>query len=246
MIRSRLLLWITGLWLVLAFVGAAHAAPEQGPTWTSLTAAQKQTLAPLQREWSSIDSNRKQKWLEVSAKFPTMPADERQRVQTRMTEWARLSPAERAGARMQYQEVRRRLPADERQARWQAYQALSPEERSKLAQKAKPAARVTAIAVDPQAKARSAAEVPTVKRNMVRATVATPSRVVAPTVIQAKPGATTTTMTTRLAPPSHNQAGLPKIAATPGFVDPTTLLPRRGPQGAAVRSAASTDPAQQP
>jgi hypothetical protein len=27
---------------------------------------------------------------------------------------------------------------------------------------------------------------------------------------------------------------MPKIAATPGFVDSTTLLPQRGPQGAAV------------
>ena len=85
------------------------------------------------------------------------------------------------------------------------------------------------------------------KRNMVQSQAAAPKRAVAPTVVQAKPGATTTSMATRVAPPAHNQAGLPKIAATPGFVDPATLLPRRGPQGAAVRSAgAATDPATQP
>jgi Protein of unknown function (DUF3106) len=62
---------------------------------------------------------------------------------------------------------------------------------------------------------------------------------------QAKPGATTTTISTRPAPPAHHQAGLPKIVAAPGFVDRATLLPQRGPQGAAVR-AASSDPTQQP
>jgi hypothetical protein len=47
-------------------------------------------------------------------------------------------------------------------------------------------------------------------------------------------------------PPVHTQAGLPKLAATPNFVDPATLLPKRGPQGAASRTAASNDPTEQP
>jgi hypothetical protein len=41
------------------------------------------------------------------------------------------------------------------------------------------------------------------------------------------------------APPVHQQTGLPKIAATPEFVNKATLLPQRGPQGAAARSAAA-------
>ena len=68
---------------------------------------------------------------------------------------------------------------------------------------------------------------------------APPARSVAPSVVPARPGATTTTVTTPAAPPLHHQPGLPKIAATPGFVDPATLLPQRGPQGAAVRAPAS-------
>ena len=63
---------------------------------------------------------------------------------------------------------------------------------------------------------------------------------------QARPGATTTPMTTRAAPPLHQQAGLPKIAATPTFVNPATLLPKRGPQGAAVRSVAAHEPQPKP
>jgi hypothetical protein len=59
-------------------------------------------------------------------------------------------------------------------------------------------------------------------------------------VLQAKPGATTTPLSARPSPPLHQQAGLPKVAATPGFVDTKTLLPQRGPQGAA------TEPRRQP
>lgn len=228
MTRRTLSLWAAGL--ALAAAGAAWSG-QHGANWASLTAAQRQVLAPLQRDWNSIDLNQREKWLEVAARFPSMPADERQRLQARMAEWVRMTPAQRAAARLQFQEVKR-VPAEERQARWQAYQELSPEERRTLAQRAKPAARAASAA-----QARVTTDADTGKRNIVGAPAAAPARVVAPTVVQARPGATTTTMTTRASPPLHNQAGLPKIAATPGFVDPDTLLPQRGPQGAAVRSA---------
>ncbi|HLL10358.1 MAG TPA: DUF3106 domain-containing protein [Rubrivivax sp.] len=229
-------------WAVLAFSCGPLVAAEEagGPAWATLSPAQQQALAPLQRDWASIEATRKQKWLEVSARFPAMPPDERARVQQRMADWARLTPAERTRARLQFQEVRQ-LPAEERQARWQAYQALPVEERKTLAQRGGPAATPAAAPVTKDSRLDGA------KRNMVQSQSVQPKRAVAPTVVQAKPGATTTSMATRTAPPAHNQAGLPKIAATPGFVDPATLLPRRGAQGAAVRSAAAaTDPAVQP
>jgi hypothetical protein len=71
-----------------------------------------------------------------------------------------------------------------------------------------------------------------------------PARPVAPTVLQAAPGATTTLISKRPAPPPHQQTGLPKITAGPDFVDTATLLPQRGPQGAAVRSPAAPAAAQ--
>lgn len=72
---------------------------------------------------------------------------------------------------------------------------------------------------------------------------AAPARPVAPTMVQATPGATTTLVTRPPAPPPHQQTGLPKIAATPGFVDSKTLLPKRGPQGAAAVRPAPPAPA---
>ena len=243
---ARALQHALALVLVLLIAGIAAGpswAEDRSAGWNALTPTQKQVLAPLQRDWSSIEPARRQKWLEVAARYPQMPRDERERLQARMSDWARMTPAQRATAREQFQEVRR-VPSEERQAHWQAYQSLPPEERDRLAQGAKPAALARAAAA--QARAASQADANgsnTVKRNIVRAPVQAPVRVVTPGVQQARPGATTTTVTTRTAPPMHNQTGLPKIAATPNFVDPQTLLPQKGPQGAAVRSAA---PASEP
>jgi len=162
-------------------------------------------------------------------------------VQDRMAEWARLTPAERSRARLQFQETKQ-VPASERQAKWQAYQALPEDQRQALALSAKKPARS-----GPAASAAASTEPSAGKRNLVQTAAPAATRAVTPTAQQAKPGATTTTMTARPQPPAHQQAGLPKIAATPGFVDPSTLLPRRGPQGAAVRAAAaSSEPAAQP
>ena len=224
-------------------VAAAQPVAATAPSWTVLTPAQKQALAPLEREWGSLDAQRQSKWLAVAAQFPSMPADERARLHARMAEWARLTPTERSRARLQYQDARQ-LSANERQAKWQAYQALSEDDRHALAQKARPAARPASspaqLAVAKPAASGS-------KQNVVQASTAPRTGAVSPTAQQVRPGATTTPISARALPPTHNQAGLPKIAATPGFVDPSTLLPQRGPQGAAVRSAAvASEPAAQP
>ena len=79
---------------------------------------------------------------------------------------------------------------------------------------------------------------PSPKSNIVpNPAYAAPPKPIAPTVLRAGPGATTTLISKRPAPPSHQQTGLPKIAATPEFVNKSTLLPQRGPQAAGTRSA---------
>jgi hypothetical protein len=213
------------------------AAVSADAGWASLTAAQKTALAPLQRDWASIGPSVRQKWLEVAARFPSMSAAERQRVQERMTEWTRLSPAERAQARLQFQEARQISPQD-RQAKWEAYQALPQEQRRELADRSRPAldnpAAIAGSVPGPAA--------PDSKRNIVEPQRRPTAKPVTPTIVQARPGASTTLMSSPPAPPMHNQAGLPKIAATEGFVNPSTLLPRVGPQGAAVQAASASQP----
>lgn len=225
----------------LAMASAVQSAgPATGADWAVLTPAQKYFLAPLQRDWNSIEIQSRAKWIEVATRFPSMSGDERALVQERMADWARMTPAERGRARLQFQDARQ-VPQSERQDRWQAYQALPEGERRQLAQRARPAGKA-ASAGAPAAPAADAG-----KHNLVQATAVQSRRTATPTGQQAKPGATTTPLTTRAQPPAHHQAGLPKIAATAGFVNPATLLPQRGPQGAAVRSvAASSEPASKP
>jgi hypothetical protein len=220
----------------IAIVSAAWAAADKGVLWSSLTPQQQQALAPLQRDWATLDANRRQKWLEVAGHFPGMPSDERKRVQERMAEWARLTPAERAQARMQFQEVRQ-LPPQERNAKWQAYQALPEEEKKSLAQRVQ-APTKAASGADGKAKVRDALAPP---RSTAVAASGPLTRSIGPIVVQARPGATTTTMSTHANVPAHRQPGAPKIAATAGYVDPATLLPRRS-----APSARGADTPEQP
>ena len=149
---------------------------------------------------------------------------------------------------MNYQEARQ-LPAQDRQARWKAYEALGPEQKQQLAAKAAPGDEAARKGNSPRNdnKLDKAARAggPQAKSNIVpNPAFASPPRTIGPTVVQARPGATTTSITKRPTPPGHQQTGLPKIAGTPEFVNQSTLLPQRGPQGAATRAA--TTPAADP
>lgn len=230
---------------LLAFVAAALlaaaavAAPEAGgPTWSQLSSAQRNALKPLEREWGGMDGPRKQKWIEVTARFDKMSPEEQARVHERMADWAKLSPQQRGQARLNYQGAKQ-LPTEERQARWQAYQDLPEDQRKQLAATARNDARKANAAPKPAAvtKASNASNSTGLqpKVNTVPSPLDTARpRPVAPSTVQAKPGATTRPISQPATPPLHQQPGMPKIAATPGFVDSNTLLPQRGPQAAAA------------
>jgi len=213
----------------------ATAVREEGVRWQALTPAQREALAPLERDWPGIDAPRKQKWIALAARFKSLPPEERARIHERMVEWAKLTPAERGQARLRFEEARQ-LPVPDRGERWRAYQALPPEQREQLAARAATAASAPhdAASKPPIRTGRDAKEA---KFNVVpNPALAQPPRPVAPTLVQAAPGATTTSITRRPAPPPHQQSGMPKIATTPEFVNRSTLLPKRGPQAAAIAS----------
>jgi len=246
--RHGLLMCVVVVTVVAPHPGAAAqgtraaAAPasvrEEGIRWQSLTPAQREALGPLERDWPTIDAQRKQKWLALAARYHTLPPEERARIKSRMVEWAKLTPAERGQARLRFEEARQ-LPAPDRSARWQAYQALPPEQREQFAERARAASAPTTP--DPAARSARPAtrDSKEAKSNIVPNPALTQApKPVAPTLVQAAPGATTTLITRRPTPPAHQQSGMPKIAATPEFVQRQTLLPKRGPQAAAVSGTA--------
>jgi hypothetical protein len=215
-----------------AAAGASAPVREEGVRWHALTPAQREALAPLEHDWPGIEAPRKQKWIALAGRMKTLSPEERARINARMVEWAKLTPLERGQARLRFEEVRE-LPAPTRSELWRAYQALPPAQRELLAARAASAA--SARHEGASRTARVAHDSKEAKSNLVpNPALAQPPRQVAPTLVQAAPGATTTAITRRPSPPPHQQTGMPKIATTPEFVNRTTLLPRRGPQAAAV------------
>lgn len=228
-----------------ASAAAMPAGPTGGPAWSTLTPAQRSVLAPLQGEWPQLPIDSKQKWVEIAQRYPSLPEAERSRIQARMVEWTRMSPQERTQARLRFQQARKLSP-QERQARWEEYQAMPPEQRQRFA--SSPAARQE-LARRPEATRAKEPERerPQAKSNLVPLNPnPNGTKTVSPSVVQAKPGASTYLISRTPAPPPHQQAGLPKIATTPGLVDKSTLLPRRGPQGAGATPASAPKPAAAP
>lgn len=206
---------------LLPLAAASKPSPAPSARWRSLASSYQRVLAPLEKDWDSLDAASQGKWLELAGRYGTLPAEEQQRIQERMGEWARKSPAERQQARFGYKGVQQ-IKVDDRQAKWEAYQSLPPERRQELADKAalKIAQKASAAAAMPGPGAGS-------KSNLVPTAPATPAaRPVAPSVLQAKPGASTVLITQAPMPPRHQMPGMPKLIADPSLVDPKTLLPK--------------------
>ena len=113
------------------------SAPSAKQEWALLTPAQQLALQPLAKSWASLSNGQKRKWLEISLNYPSLSADDKAKMHSRMSEWAALSPRARAEARLNFastQELSKQLSTQEKQAKWQAYQALSSEEKRKLAE----------------------------------------------------------------------------------------------------------------
>lgn len=112
----------------------ARIAPSR-PAWRELTLDQQKALYPLASVWDGLSEQHKRKWLALSRNHAKLSPAEQAVQHSRMTEWATLSQKERAEARFNFAEVKQ-LPADERKAKWEAYQALSAEEKRQFVDQA--------------------------------------------------------------------------------------------------------------
>lgn len=124
------------------------AADTSGVTWKQLTQDQRRALAPLAGSWNSISEAQKSKWLALSQNFAKLSETEQFKLHDRMTDWTTLSPQQRTRARLNFAETKDLTP-EEKEVRWQAYQALSSEEKKNLARSAPSGFRGAAAAVKP-------------------------------------------------------------------------------------------------
>jgi hypothetical protein len=131
---------------------AALKSDATRPLWVELTSAQQLALKPLSASWNALSEGRKRKWLALSKNYPNMSSAEKVKLQERMSEWVTLSAQQRNQARLNYAQSKAISPT-EKQEKWQAYQALSPEEKHKLAVKVPPPPKGAAPAVKPDSSA---------------------------------------------------------------------------------------------
>ncbi|WP_411880326.1 DUF3106 domain-containing protein [Polaromonas sp. YR568] len=143
---------------------AAAKTTASKPLWAELSPMQQQALAPLASGWNTtISEPQKRKWLEISKNYPSLTPEGQANLHSRMNEWVTLSPQQRAQARLNFartKELSKQLTPEEKKAKWQTYQALSPEEKQKLAAKASPKPVGAATAVKPVAPQKLAAVPP--------------------------------------------------------------------------------------
>ncbi|MFZ9510321.1 MAG: DUF3106 domain-containing protein [Burkholderiaceae bacterium] len=144
---------------VWAQVGAQRAPASAHATahaaWAQLTPAQRVALAPLAATWPQISEGQKRKWIALSRNFDQLSDAERRRLHERMGEWVALSPADRARARLNFADLRQH-PADDRRAKWEAYNALSDEDKRRLAQRVPAPPAGAAVAARPAPEGRLA------------------------------------------------------------------------------------------
>ncbi len=116
------------------------ATVSAAPRWAELSGVQKSALSPLVGAWDTLSDGHRRKWIALAQNYNNLTPAEQTTLHSRMADWAALNPKEREQARLNFAQTKKTTPAD-RTANWEAYQALSPEDREKLASKAKAKAK---------------------------------------------------------------------------------------------------------
>jgi hypothetical protein len=133
-------------------------------SWKDLTPAQQEALKPLAEHWGRLGEERRRKYLVISKNYPSLPPAEQAKMHSRMREWVSLSQQQRTQARLNFAETKKLSPKD-KAAEWEAYQALSPEEKKKLAAKAP--ARAAGVAVIKAPSPQKLANVPVTRHTPI-------------------------------------------------------------------------------
>lgn len=124
------------LMLLCGASGTAMAKDLTATAWDDLPAATRSSLKPLQDAWQNLKPVDRAKWLELSATYPSLSAVQQKRMRKRMLQWVEMTPEQRNRAREAFLKSQGELATADRKAQWEAYQALSAEEKKRLSQQA--------------------------------------------------------------------------------------------------------------
>lgn len=212
-----------------------------GPRWIELDAAQQQALYPLKNRWALLSEVQKRHWLALAQTFATLPDAEQTKLHNRMTEWANLSAQQRNQARLNFATANKLAPENKR-AQWEAYQALSVEEKRRLAANAAPRPKGAATALHPVSSRKlvhvpaasnaNAINPPKIPRLRPLPAVvlpdAKPSLPTAPILVETAPVTVPSSTVTQALPPLADSTASPVPAApvTPAVENTVPILPR--------------------
>jgi DNA-binding CsgD family transcriptional regulator len=118
------------------------------PRWIQLTPTQQQSLSPLESTWDSLADGHRRKWIALAENYHSLTSEEQSKLHSRMAEWSALNPRERELARLNFAESKK-LPVPDRTANWEAYKALSANERKQLGESALTKPKGAAATVKP-------------------------------------------------------------------------------------------------
>lgn len=222
-------------------VPSAASAAQPGPSpsvaaypWAELRRDQQALLAPLAAEWSKLPEAQRARWVEIANRYQALPLQEQERLRARVAEWAAMSPAQRQAARLRFQQSRQHKDQD-REAKWQAYQALPAEQREALADKAsrkkpagpgRPQAGQAGAPVDNASVARSSGQPAAASTLLPLPPARNDEGLGAPTLMQARPGASTV-LISKAAKPAPAASATLRIETDTHRIDARTLLPKK-------------------
>src|SRR6185437_11598088 len=129
------------------FVGAmtplhaqtAPATPGEMPAahpWASLDPAQRDVLAPLQKQWDQLPPRKQANMLQKAQRWVTLPPGRREKIRERIARWQQMTPEQRQDARANERKFRELPPAQRQRLHnsFERYQQLPPAERERLMQ----------------------------------------------------------------------------------------------------------------
>lgn len=190
-------------------IGIAQTQPVEPASraWKELTALQKQALAPLGAQWNALSGQQQKKWLAVSQNFNQLTVTEQITMHSRMSDWVSLSPQQRNLARLNFNKLQN-LPKEDKKAKWEAYQALSAEEKRMLSAASMPPAKSAAPTAKPlpphrvvETPVRTAAEKRTPSSEINRKTLLPlPPAVATPAPLESAPSTDASRQATETAP----------------------------------------------
>ena len=95
-----------------------------------------------------VGALQKRRWIALADGYDKLSEKEQEKFRDRLQSWSSLSAVQRNQARLNFAATNKLAP-DDKKAQWEAYQALSPEEREKLATGARKPPPGAALAIKP-------------------------------------------------------------------------------------------------